>query len=1200
MSRLQNRCLRWHAVVAIATWCVVLPVHVCSGQIKLATDRPQPHTPEESARMMRLPDGLDVEIVASEPLLADPVDMAFDERGRIFVCEIHGYNLEGYYDILELNKTGVLDTEVRRIDASPEAQRRAAEGQYGTVKLLEDVDGDGRFDKADVWADHLPPCYGLVPARGGVVVLCSPDILFLADRDGDGNAEVREKLYEISGGPMWDRPSNPRWNLDNWIYYDGGYRFKADGSDCQSSTGKGQFGQAASDWGDRFYMVQVQPVRYVVPLPHRYLARNPYYGAKAGFVSLLPYNDVYPISQPHPWRAKRGADPAWLKFYGANEATPNGYVTSACGNVIYRGTGLPAEYRGDYFFCENAQNLIHRCLLKRNGASWRVERAREDKVEFLASPEIWFRPVNLRNGPDGALYIVDMYREIIEDYSAIPRFLQQQYVEALIAGHDRGRIWRLRSAETPPWRTFDLDKASTAELVKMLANPNAWWRETAQRLLVERGDMSGAEALRALVRNGQTPQARLHALCTLEGLETVRPEIVAAALADPHFAVRMHALRLSEPWLDGTSDLLSKVLDMLSDPDAKVRLQLALTLGESDDPRAGQALARLAVERAGEPWMSDAILSSVPDSADRLFELLVTRAGGMGEGGVLLHPLASIVGARHEDEQVGRLLAVIAATRDQHPSQVRKRSLEGLIEGLERGASKVLTSREGQEALKQLLMRSSSEIQQLSMKVAGLLKLSQSEQMQVALEEARESALNDDASVTERVAAVTLLGSGSFTELNELAGELLDPRQPGEVQVAVVTSLATFDNPEVGPVLLDRWPGYTPKVRDAVMEAILSSQNRLPALLDGLEDGFVEPSSLSAAQREQLLQNPDAALRRRAQAVLADLTAERGRADVLRQYSSALTLPRDAERGKEVFDRECAKCHMLQGSGYEVGPDLATTNTRSDETLISDVMDPSAEITVGYHNYTVITQRGRVFTGVLAGETATAITLLQEEAAESTILRKDIDEMVASPISMMPEDLEKVVTPQDVADLIAFLRQSLGAAAATTAPVVTLFDDDETFADILRQGDGTAVVQTEDRFSGEAALTVTPPQCFSLTIPGWEYRIAENPGPGEYRYLRFAWKSRGGHGVMIELGGGGEWPPADKPMWRYYSGQNTTGWSAVQVAPEAPEQWVMVTRDLWKDFGDFVLTGIAPTAMGGAAVFDRIELHRAPPEAPSW
>ena len=342
----------------------------------------------------------------------------------------------------------------------------------------------------------------------------------------------------------------PRWNLDNWYYCDGGFRFRPDGSALEPATGTGQFGQTATDWGDRFYIVQVQPVRYVVPLPHHYLARNPYHGARADTQSLMPYNDVYPISKPDPWRSKRGEDPAWLKFYGEAEAIPNGFITSACGPLIYRATLLPKEYWGNHFCCEEAQNMIHRCLLERDGAGYRVVRQPDPKTEFLASTEEWYRPINLTLGPDGAIYIVDMYREIIEDYSAIPRFLQQQYVESLIAGHDRGRIQRLTVEGAPKQQKFDLRKASVAELVRQLSNDNAWWRETAQRLLVERGDQSAVGPLSMLLREGQTPQARLHALCTLDGLKALEPELIGPALDDPHFAVRTHAVRLAEPWFD--------------------------------------------------------------------------------------------------------------------------------------------------------------------------------------------------------------------------------------------------------------------------------------------------------------------------------------------------------------------------------------------------------------------------------------------------------------------------------------------------------------------------------------------------------------------------------------------------------------------------------------------------------------------------
>jgi hypothetical protein len=197
--------------------------------------------------------------------------------------------------------------------------------------------------------------------------------------------------------------------------------------------------------------------------------------------------------------------------------------------------------------------------------------------------------------------------------------------------------------------------------------------------------------------------------------------------------------------------------------------------------------------------------------------------------------------------------------------------------------------------------------------------------------------------------------------------------------------------------------------------------------------------------------------------------------------------------------------------------------------------------------------------------------------------------MVASPISLMPEEIEKEISPADMANLIGYLRHVLGSPQPVA---VTLFDEERRFAQQLDAGSGSAEVVDRDAYSGKLCLAVTPPQRHSPHIPGWSYRIVENPGPGEFRYIRFAWKSPAGVGVMIELADGGNWPPADKPLRRYYSGKNTTGWAAVQVSAEPPRDWHVVTRDLYRDFGSFTLTGIAPTAMGGEALFDRIELLR--------
>src|SRR5262249_9381755 len=278
-----------------------------------------------------------------------------------------------------------------------------------------------------------------------------------------------------------------------------------------------------------------------------------------------------------------------------------GLFTSACAPAIYQADLFPEAYRGNHFSSEPAQNLVHRCMLEPKGAGFAAKRADEDK-EFLTSSDSWFRPVNLVVGPEGALYVVDMYREIIEDYSAIPRYLQQQYVEGLINGHDRGRIWRILAGDASHARKPNLAQTDANGLVAELDSANVWRRLPAQRLRVERGEKGIVPALGKLFREGITPQGRLHALFTLDGLNALEPALVEQALSDAHYGVRLHALQLAERWLDKQPALLAKAGALAEDPHFKVRLQLAFSLGESQEAKGLEALASLANRDANDPW----------------------------------------------------------------------------------------------------------------------------------------------------------------------------------------------------------------------------------------------------------------------------------------------------------------------------------------------------------------------------------------------------------------------------------------------------------------------------------------------------------------------------------------------------------------------------------------------------------------------
>lgn len=1206
-------------------------------EIVLATDRPQPKSPAESAKCVAIPQGFRLDIVASEPLVRSPSAMCFDERGRLFVCEIHGYNLDGHLDVVELNKTGQLDREVRRVrHATPESKAEADKETYGTVKLLRDTDGDGRMDEADIWADRLPPCYGVIAARGGVIVICAPDIVFLADRDDDGKPETRETMFTGFQREYIERGmSNPRWGPDNWIYVAAGggggaitgpgltepviightdFRFRADGSAIEPVTGReSMFGLAMTDFGDRFHTI----ITYVGPLPHRYLARNPFVQSPAGEVGIVPARRLFPISEPDPWRKVRGQDPEWVKFYGAAETQPNGQFTSSSGQMIYRDNVWSPEYWGNYFVCDPANNLIHRSLLHQHDDEYIASRPPENEAsEFLASTDQWFRPINLSLAPDGSVYIVDMYREIIEDFSAIPRFLQQQYIGSLIAGENHGRIWKLSWTGEPAFPRAAMiprmDRFDRRGLVSALSHPNPHWRETAQRLLIERGDVTVHEDLVKMAAKGPTPQGRMHALYTLDGLSLLESSDVLAGLNDKHDGVRRHALELSERWLDTQPEVLDRVVAMIDDPHPRVRIQAALTLGESRRPQAVAAIAKLAARRGTDRWIAPAIASSLAAATDQFLRELLA-ADELTPGALaLLGPVGETIGGQRDESALGRTLKLLAELK-RNPTEVQLALLAGMSRGLERGERRALQSDAIVDGLERLLHSPSTDVLESAVRVAGLLDLKESPAMKAAWETAARTALDDDQPLGSRLAAVSLLSVAPWTQQSSLK-DLLAARQPTELQLAVVKAFTRADHVEIREALLSPWSSLAPKVQEAIVDACFARRDRLPWLLDAIADDLIPPTMLSALRREQLTEHSDAKLRQRARDLLSRRTNDE-RIAVIKKYQVALTLTRDPKHGKDVYLKTCAKCHKLGEEGVEVGPDLLAVRTRPDESLLLDILDPSGALTRGYTTYAVNTIAGRTHTGLLAAEAATSITLRsageltpkqsKPVVVEEVILRKDIDEMKALSKSLMPEGLEKELKPQDVADLIGFLRQSLGPVLPAG---VVLFDDEPEFVAALTEGAATPTLIHDDKHSGNVALKLTSGQRHSSRVKNWNFRIVENPAvsksnpnaltakpPGQYRYLRFAWKSAGAKGVLIELAADGSWPPANQPFRRYYSGQNSSGWAATEVSPDVPQDWTVVTVDLWKDFGEFTLTGIAPTALGGAALFDRIELLPAIP-----
>jgi putative membrane-bound dehydrogenase-like protein len=1040
--------MRRYFCLLIACLCIPLS---SNAEIKQAEDAPQPLTPEESAKRIRLPEGFQIELVASEPVVKEPSGIAFDEGGRVFVCELHGYNIEGHIDTQELNKSGKLDKTVRRIRwefKGGKIAEEAAKLQYGVVKLLTDTDGDGVMDKAEVWADDIPPCYGIVPSRGGVIVACAPHIMFFADRDGDGKPDVRETLFTGFKVNTIERGiNNPIWGLDGWIYIGSGsgggtitgpklketfelggsdFRIKADGSAIEHVNGSvGTFGLTMNDVGDRFPSSGGNPARYALPLPSHYLARNPHVAAPGSTQVAANYGHGYRLSDPHPWRVKRGRDPAWVKFYGKRETNSN-YFSGGCSTTFYGGRLFPDEYYGNLFYCEPSLNIVHRTVLTRDGSGYRARRAPgEQESEFLASTDQWFRPMNLRVGPDGSLYIVDMYREIIEDYSAVPRFLQQQY--GLNKGKEHGRIWRLRPKGKKPAATDGLAKAVTRDLAQALADDNPWRRATAQRLLIERGDRAARDPLARLIRaEGTSPSGVIRALQTLRSLKSLESTDVLSALAHEDHGVRMHGLRLAGPWLDSDQSLRSRLIQMVHDPDPRVRMQLAMTLGESKETWPVESLIDLAVSHGSDGWMDAALLSSSNNRNGGLLLLGLLDQLELSPGALaLLKPLATTVGGRGDGEQMAAALRLVSSL----DTDLQKACLSGFVSSISRDGAP--ESVDGWAALTRFLNSRDAQVRELATKLSAKLPVAEGDRLDAMFAEAAKNALESGGVSAKRRQALQILASAPFETMSPVAAKLLDSRQPPAIQAAAIAALGASADERAAELLLKGWPGFSPTSRSAVLHTIFARRNRLPALIEAIENGIVHSRDISGVQREQLKASPNANLETRANRLFKESATEAELTARIARYREALNNKADPAKGKLIYQKNCIVCHKLGDQGNEVGPSLGSITGKPDESVLMDILNPNGKIEPEYKLYLISAAGGKAYAGVLGSESPTSLTLKRVDGGTDVILRKDIAHMTASELSLMPANLHTQIKPQDATDLIAFLRMTFAVKPKT-------------------------------------------------------------------------------------------------------------------------------------------------------------------------
>jgi len=987
--------------------------------------RVPPTEADVAAKTIQLQNGFRAELIAAEPLVTDPVAIQYDENGLAYVIEMNDYP---YSD--------------KSHDQAWENQKSEP---IGRVRVLEDTDGDGVFDKATVFADKLSWPSGIALWKGGVYVAATPDVWYFKDTDGDHRADIRRKVF--TGFRKYNVQAvmnNFQWGLDHRIYAAGSsnggsvssvqqtsnlsdsqkarrsrkpipigrsdFRFDPRIEEFEVISGGARFGQTRDDWGNRFLCNIRNPVQHVV-LPARYLRRNPFLPVASAVNDVAKSGDaisVFQVSPAEPWRAikasRLAADTTTKSPHDSTVA--KGFVTSSSGVTIYRGAAYPDEFYGNAFIGEVAGNLVMRYRLAPSGISFEGRRA-HDKVEFLASTDNWFRPVNFANAPDGTLHVLDMYRETIEHPWSMPDDLKARV--DLTSGRDRGRIYRLvppkyRDGFQPP-PSPQLGSASSPQLVAELENPNSWWRETAHRLIFERQDSAAEAPLRTLLRESRSSVARLHALWSLSGLRALSDDDLKVALADSDAHVREHAVRLAEPRLKDTPALLRSVLAVASDGSIRVRFQAALTLGEVDDEQATLALAAIARRDAADPWTRTAVLSSLSrSSVPFLLKVLADPVFAASRPGrEMTGQLAFGVGARNDPDDIDRVLLAVATSPETSDSELSQARLQRSV---------VMNIGAGLKRSKRDLTQIASDNSKPSGRLVARL-----------LDEARRMAMMANGDEQQRFEAIELLSYSHFDSVRETLTDLLDARQPHEIQSAAINAITGFSSPEVADLLLGKYAALTPTLRANLVNRLLTRRAWLENLFDAIENGVVPASRVSPVRQAIYMKSSNTAIREQAIKLFSG-EVPGPRKDVIAKYQSALTLPSDPSRGEIVFKKHCLTCHRLGTQGHEVGPNLATIRNRTPAQLLVNLLDPNREISPKFLVHIVATVDGHIATGFIASETPASITLRQAEGKQQTILRRDIDEIASSGKSLMPEGLEKNITPQQMTDLIAYLLQS--------------------------------------------------------------------------------------------------------------------------------------------------------------------------------
>jgi putative membrane-bound dehydrogenase-like protein len=936
--------------------------------------------------------GFDISLAAREPLIQDPVDFEFNEWGDALVLEMPGYPLE--------------DKQSR-------------------LKALKDKNHDGIYDEQILFAENLRMATSVLPYKSGVLVSAPPYLLYLKDEDHNYQVDAVDTLMGgFSTGNLQHNYNGLTYGLDNWIYAaNGGNSGKPywwndttsavdlRGQDIRFNLNQkrmerigessGGFGLAMDDYGRIFETHNLTHVSQLV-FPDRYIGNR----------RLLMENSLSNISD-HEENGLARIYPIGEQESRVNHPEQSGYFSGSCGITFYGGGAFGPGYENTIWVADVVLNLIHVDKVSASGAGLNASRVLHKK-EFLASRDRSFRPVNMTVGPDGVLYVVDMYRAVIEHPEWIPDDLEKSM--DLNAGKDKGRIYRItrQGSKQPP---FDFEKLkSVAGRIESLGHPNQWVRKTAHRLLIENAisDSETVELINAL--KSENSFKRLHAMWILSAKNYLQSDDLVAMLGDAIPAIRENALIVSESINQRDDELNKACIQLLIDENQRVRMQAALSLSmwsEAQTKENWSLIKQNLLKGAAMPsdaWNVAAVTIEAHFSPVEIF-----KAGEIQNNSDLVKSLA-LSCSNSVEQSAGVLRTLVGSTLSTTAkSEVVDQLLKGSVTGPGKSLLSYFETLEKSGDLR--LVKSLNELRTKYQLPTSTQFIALSK---VALTRVADNSLPDSV----RLQQLAMLSSLSYPEKADVLFQCLSNAQPLAIQEEALRQLSTYQEAEIGKKIVSIWKQLGPRTRRLASDLLLYIEIHHDALLTGLENGTINIGEMNfdlERRRTLLWWTDNAATKRRAEKLFSDVGVVT-RQQAIDKMKDALTLRGNSGNGAKVFQTICSNCHLFGTVGKEVGPVLTEISRKSKETLLHDILDPNAATDPRYISHRLVTQQGTVHMGIVKNETDQSITIMKMGGESVTVQKSDIKEFNSLGTSLMMESLEGSMNLQEMADLLAYLQ----------------------------------------------------------------------------------------------------------------------------------------------------------------------------------